>query len=62
MALDMDSCIRNHVLGVLSVYCEKGFQETRLSQLADCVTKAAIEGARKWHEDNNNEIYEDMPQ
>lgn len=69
MLLDRDICIRNHVMGVLVGYSNKGLNYSNMVELADAVTQAAIEGDRKWHEKACHEqmmmisdINEDVPQ
>lgn len=64
--LDRDIYLRNHVMGVLVTYSGKGLSYSNMSELADAVTEAVIEGDRKWQEENCCEqvlaMGEDVPQ
>lgn len=52
MSIERERCIRNHVLGVLAVYYEKGMPYTGIGKLADSIMIATLEADRKWREDN----------
>jgi hypothetical protein len=52
MSLKRDICIRNHILGVLLSYSDKGLSYTAISELANSITEAVIEGYSKWKDDN----------
>lgn len=67
--LDRDVCLRNHVMGVLVTYTNKGLHYNNMGELADAVTEAVIEGDRKWQQENCCEQiksmsldYQDVPQ
>lgn len=64
--LDRDIYLRNHVMGVLAVYSERGLSFSNMGELADSITEAVIEGDRKWHEENCceqvMELGDDIPQ
>lgn len=65
--LDRDLYLRNHVMGVLVSYTNKGLSYSNMSELADDITQSVIEGDRKWHEENCLEQLraisnEDVPQ
>ena len=50
--MDRDVYLRNHVMGVLVTYSDKGFSYAGMGELADAITESVIEGDRKWHEAN----------
>lgn len=64
--LDRDIYLRNHVMGVLVSYKDKGLNYANMGELADAITQAVIEGDDKWREENLceqvREMSEDVPQ
>jgi hypothetical protein len=67
MALpDRDIYLRNHVMGVLAVYSERGLSFSNMGELADSIIEAVIEGDRKWQDEKCCEellaLGEDVPQ
>ena len=49
--LDRDLYLRNHVMGVLVSYSNKGLNYSNMGELANDITESVIEGDRKWHEE-----------
>ncbi len=64
--LDRDVYLRNHVMGVLVTYTDRGLHYSNMGELADAVTQAVIEGDRKWQNESLCaqvlEMTEDIPQ
>lgn len=65
--LDRDVYLRNHVMGVLVSYSGKGLSYSNMSELADALTEAVIEGDQKWQNENlcaqvRDMVDEDVPQ
>jgi len=66
--VDRDIYIRNHVMGVLVSYSGKGLNYSNMSELADSITEAVLEGDSKWQEERLCEevrsvhLEEDIPQ
>lgn len=65
--LDRDVYLRNHVMGVLVSYSGKGLNYSNMSELADALTEAIIEGDQKWQNENlcaqvRDMVDEDTPQ
>jgi hypothetical protein len=56
--LERDIYLRNYVMGVLVSYSDKGLSYSNMSELADDLTNAVIEGDKKWQA----EQLEDVPQ
>lgn len=54
--------IRNHVIGVLVSYSNKGLHYSNMGELANSITDAVIESDTKWHEEYNRTAEEDVPQ
>lgn len=60
--LDRDIYLRNHVMGVLVSFSDKGLNYLNMGDLADSITEAVIEGDRKWQHERCCEQMEDIPQ
>jgi hypothetical protein len=68
--LDRDIYIRKYVMGVLSIYSEKGLTFSNMGELADSITEAVLEGDRIWQEQRlcqemrelGGQLEEDIPQ
>lgn len=49
--LDRDIYLRNHVMGVLVSYSDKGLNYSNMGELANAITEAVIQGEDKWQEE-----------
>lgn len=49
---ERDVYLRNHVLGILSAFQDKGIGYENLSDVAGLVTESILDADRRWHEDS----------
>lgn len=59
--LDRDVYLRNHVMGVLVTYRARGLDYSNMSELADSITEAVIDGDLKWNAEYCS-VMGDIPQ
>lgn len=60
--LDRDIYLRNHVMGVLVTFRDKGLNYSNMGELADSITEAVIDGDIKWNAQYCEQMMEDIPQ
>jgi hypothetical protein len=60
LAPERETYIRNHIMGVLVTYRDKGLNYSNMGELADSLLDAVVDGDTKWHADRQQ--LEDIPQ
>lgn len=58
--IERDIYLRNHVMGVLVTFSSKGLSYSNMSELADSITEAVIEGDFRWKEESISEQIQDI--